>query len=325
MKHEKLNITLLLTLLLGFISSCQEDYQTIVTEGTTGRLSLGISVEAEVSDISTRGTVIAPSLQDLTITITNTTTSEETSLTASQTEVVLEVGRYVIEAVYGENVCSTSPYYYGKKEFVIEQGKTTNVNLTSALVSAVIHPSVADDLLLQYESYQLTLSVGTADYGIINKTDFFVQAGANYVLTLSGINMLGESKTNSWNLNSLVSKTRYTINCNPDLPSFTLPEQVVGNAWSKFIYITPMTASNMTSGTAATDKVLSNIVYEASADGTNWSTAVLENGSWIIKSLQPSTTYTIRSRFGGIVSSNTQTLTTESAQQLSNEIGRAHV
>ena len=74
MKHEKLNITLLLTLLLGFISSCQEDYQTIVTEGTTGRLSLGISVEAEVSDISTRGTVIAPSLQDLTITITNTTT-----------------------------------------------------------------------------------------------------------------------------------------------------------------------------------------------------------------------------------------------------------
>ena len=316
MKHEKLNITLLLTLLLGFISSCQEDYQTIVTEGTTGRLSLGISVEAEVSDISTRGTVIAPSLQDLTITITNTTTSEETSLTASQTEVVLEVGRYVIEAVYGENVCSISPYYYGKKEFVIEQGKTTNVNLTSALVSAVIHPSASDDLLSYYKSYQFTVLYGETSYTIVNEADFFVPANTNYILTFSGVNKFDENKSNSWNLNSLIRKTRYTINCNLDLPSFTLPEQVVGNAWSKFIYITPMTADNMTSGLTATDRVISNVVYEASADGSNWYTSIVENGRITIKGLQPSTTYTIRSKFMDILSSNTQILTTENAQQI---------
>ena len=39
---------------------------------------------------------------------------------------------------------------------------------------------------------------------------------------------------------------------------------------------------------------------------------------YVIKGLEPSTTYTIRSRFGGVLSSNTQTVTTESAQQVEN-------
>ena len=318
MKYEKINLILLFILLMGFTCSCHEEYQSVATDNATGWLSLGVSIKAEVSDISTRGTVTAPSLQDFTITITNTVTSEVTSLTASQTEVVLEVGSYTIEAAYGENVCSTSPYYHGEEDFVIEQGKTTTVNLTSALASAVIHPSVAEDLLSHFSFYQLTVAVGTANYTVDNNTDFFVPANTDYVLTLAGINVLGESKTNSWNLNSVVSKTRYTINCNPDLPSFTLPEQAAGNAWSKFIYITPMTASNIASGIAETDKFLTNIVYEASADRVNWIPAVFENGKWIIKDLQPSNTYTIRSRFGGVVSSNTKDLITESAQQLSN-------
>lgn len=86
------------------------------------------------------------------------------------------------------------------------------------------------------------------------------------------------------------------------------------------MYITPMTAENMTAKEEMTDKVLANIVYEASADGgTTWTPSEkTADERYVIKGLEPSTTYTIRSRFGGVLSSNTQTVTTESAQQVEN-------
>ena len=111
---------------------------------------------------------------------------------------------------------------------------------------------------------------------------------------------------------------RYTLNCNPDLPSFTLPEQMEGDVWSTFIYITPMTAANMSSKPEMTEKVLANIVYEASADGINWIQAINDNGKTVIKGLVANNQYTIRSRFGSIICTNSQQVTMESAEQLEN-------
>ncbi len=111
---------------------------------------------------------------------------------------------------------------------------------------------------------------------------------------------------------------RYTLNCNPDLPSFTLPEQMEGDVWSTFIYITPMTAANMSSKPEMTEKVLANIVYEASADGINWIQAINDNGKTVIKGLVANNQYTIRSRFGNIICTNSQQVTMESAEQLEN-------
>lgn len=318
MKRAKFNIILLFTLLLGIMCSCQEDTETISADNKTGRLVLGLSVETDIGDVLTRGTVVAPALEELTILIINKETSERTVLTNNQMEAILDIGSYTLEATYGENVCGQTPFYYGKAEFVIATKQTTNVGVLVSLASAVIHPIVSNDLLLHYTSHQITLSNGTDEYIIDNDVDYFVPANVSYILKLSGTNALGENNENSWTLNSLLSKTRYTINCNADLPSFTLPEQIEGNAWSKFIYITPMSVADMTSHVDMADKVVDNAIYEASADGVTWYPSVFENGLWIIKNLEPSTTYTLRSRFGEVISSNTQTLTTESAQQLSN-------
>lgn len=50
-----------------------------------------------------------------------------------------------------------------------------------------------------------------------------------------------------------------------------------------------MTAANMSSKPEMTEKVLANIVYEASADGINWIQAINDNGKTVIKGSLPTT------------------------------------
>ena len=173
-------------------------------------------------------------------------------------------------------------------------------------------------MLEHYDTYKIEISDGTSIREIPNNADFFVPAGKDYTLTLSGTNTLNEAKSNSWELKDVLVANRYTLNCNPDLPSFTLPEQMEGDVWSTFIYITPMTAANMSSKPEMTEKVLANIVYEASADGINWIQAINDNGKTVIKGLVANNQYTIRSRFGSIICTNSQQVTMESAEQLEN-------
>lgn len=74
----------------------------------------------------------------------------------------------------------------------------------------------------------------------------------------------------------------------------------------------------MSSKPEMTEKVLANIVYEASADGINWIQAINDNGKTVIKGLVANNQYTIRSRFGNIICTNSQQVTMESAEQLEN-------
>lgn len=120
-------------------------------------------------------------------------------------------------------------------------------SISVKLSCAIVHPAIADKLLEQYKSYKIEISDGTSTQEITNNADYFVPSGKDYILTLSGTNAINEEKSNSWNLKEVVIANRYTLNCNPNLPSFTLPEQVEGNVWSKRIYINPMTKENMLS------------------------------------------------------------------------------
>lgn len=308
------------------LSSCSEDAFRSYGEGK-GRLLLGgVKIEMEAqTEVVTRGSYNAPALSDLTYKVTNTQTGEVVYDQPGPLEyLILDEGSYYLEAVYGAEEIGTTPYLYGKKEFVIVRAQETALGeFPVRLNSAIVHPAMADDLLKHYEAdYTLKLSDGTTTVDIANNADLYVPAGKDYTLTFSGMNKLGEMKTNVWSLNNVAASTRYTVNCNPDLPSFKLPDNVVveGDVWSKYIYITnQMTAADMISKPEMADKVLANIVYEASSDDVNWIPAVEENGRLVIKGLTPSTNYRIRSRFGEVVSvSTTEPLMTESAQQLEN-------
>lgn len=313
---------LILCLLCGIVG-CQEDILQSPAKGK-GRLVLKdveISVEASAEAITrTTSTYEAPTRDQLTYKVTNTQTGVVVYEQSGElTSLVLDEGFYKLEARYGEETMGTTPYLYtSTEEFQIIMATEIEKSISVKLSCAIVHPAIADKLLEQYKSYKIEISDGTSTQEITNNADYFVPSGKDYILTLSGTNAINEEKSNSWNLKEVVVANRYTLNCNPNLPSFTLPEQVEGNVWSKFIYIIPMTAGDMISKPEMAEKVLANIVYEASSDGINWIPATNENGVIVIKGLEPSKEYIIRSRFGAIISSNTQTVTTESAQQLEN-------
>ena len=301
-----------------------------------GRLLLtGIEVESAVGDVQTKASLaegVIPTVSDFTITIVSAATGETVKILPPGVEAgcFLPVGEYRVKAAYGEEVgMAAVPYFYGESDKVtIVEGEVKSVSLTAFLASAVIRPQMADQLVEQYNFYTLTVSETggsgvTPSQTLTNGEDFFVSGGKGktYNLILAGQNKLGETVTHTWSYSDLVRRTRYIVQCDPDLPAFTLPAQSDGDVWSKFIYITPMTVDNMTAHKAdMADKVIANVVYEASADnGETWIPSdKTSDGRYVIKGLEPSKNYTIRSRFGGVLSSNTQTVTTESAQGIAN-------
>ena len=304
-------------------SSCTKEELGNTMSQQTGKLVLNdLEVSASVSDQLSRATLDTnlPSGNEFVITVKSKASSFEQTLEEGVFECILPVGTYTVEAVYGEDVVSLdTPYFYGETSVEIKEGATASVSITATLQSAIIRPVMDEELLAQYKNYSLSVSdANNTMTTIANNTDLFVPAGKDYTLWLMGENQLGNQANTSWNLNQLSAKTRYIVSCNADLPSFTFPEQAETNAWSKFMYITPMTAENMSSHPEMAEQVMANIVYEATADGSTWLPATYDaaKGKWVIKDLQPSTTYTVRSRFGGVVSTNTQTLTMENAQDL---------
>lgn len=301
----------------------------------TGRLILaGIDVESVVGDIQTKASLepdAIPEAGDLTLTIVKADNPEEVvkTLPAGASDCFLPAGSYKVRATYGDEVAmSATPYFFGESEAVtITTGANQSVKLTASLACAVLRPVIAPELEAQYESYSLKVTESAAGKDtrvatLENGKDFFVRGGEGhtYTLLLEGTNKLGESASHTWKYENLVVRTRYTINCNPDLPAFTLPTQPEGNVWSKFIYITPMTADNMTAHPEMAEKVINQVVYEATADnGATWiPSEKTPDGRYVIKGLTPSTPYTLRSRFCGVTSSDIQTVTTESAQQVEN-------
>lgn len=322
MKYIKVFYTGLIGLLLA---ACTNELQVSDYGQGEGRLVLsGIQVETVVGDVITRASLdaeILPEASDFTIEIIDSEGALVKTLEPGTLQCILSAGTYTLKATYGDAaVMSATPAFYGESNVTITEGEITTTSITASLKQAVIHPRISEELIVHLEEYSLTIRQpeGLA-VEMSNDKDFFVPAGETYTLTLSGINQLGESFLHNWQYESLALRTRYTVECNPDLPSFTMPEQSEGNVWSKFIYITPMTVDNMTSHLEMADKVLGNIVYEASSDGTTWiPSEKTEDGKIVIKGLEASTTYTLRSRFGSVYSDNTFEVTTESAQQVEN-------
>jgi len=314
--------------LVGLLmTACTDELPTQNYGEGEGRLVLSeVEVEAVVGDVITRASLetdILPKVSDFTIEIINSEGSLVKTLAPGTLQCTLSAGTYTLKATYGDaETMSTTPAFYGEKEVTIIANQDTETEIETSLAQAVIRPSIDTVLEAQFTEYKLEFSNSENQTAQLeNNKDFFIPCNGIYTLTLSGTNQLGEPFTHTWNYEQeLAVRTRYIVVCNPDLPSFILPEQKETNAWATFIYITPMTAENMTSHQEdMTDKVLANIVYEASSDGTTWITSeATEDGKIVIKGLTPATPYTIRSRFGAVYSENTSQLTTESTTEVPN-------
>lgn len=311
----------LLLACLVMAGCAEEELVPSYGEGVGTLVISGLEVETAVGDIQTRASVEEsdiPEASEFTIMILG---SDGYQNSVSTGTIDLPAGSYTITASCGKNEMSEQPYFLDTKEITIEAGKTRTVTLYPSLQTAILRPHLDETLVNQYEDYKLEIKNGSGDTeGLTNNKDFYLPIGTAYSLTLSGTNKLGTQVFHSWEYSAdqFVKATRYIVNCNPDLPSFTLPAQAETNAWSKFIYVTPMTAENFSKipdGMTA-DEILADVVYEASADGQTWIPAITDGEKIVIKDLQASTSYTVRARYGGVNSGNTETLVTESAQQI---------
>jgi len=321
-KSKSMRKIIYILLSLCFLVACNEEDTLLLQKEGMGTLVLqGLKIESAVNDLQSRATLEnVPTAGQFIVSVEDQATGVEYELGTGETQYALAAGTYKVKAQYGENIVSTDkPYYYGEADAVIEAGVQTTVTLTASLSSAIIRPVMDEQLLAQFKSYEIKVKTAEGtEYDVDNSEDLYVPSNKSYTLDFSGINQFDEEKSNTWTLSDLQARTRYLINCNADLPSFNFPMQVETNAWSKFIYITPMNENDITAHQDMADKILSNIVYEASADNNTWIPAEKKGDDWVITGLEPSTTYTLRSRFGGVISNNTQELVTESAQQVEN-------
>lgn len=318
------------SLYIGLLSllfvGCTDEIENSSYGQGEGRLVLsGIKLEAVVGEVTTKAALeedILPEITDFTIEIVDSEGSPIDTLEHGTLQTTLSAGIYTLKAIYGNaEVMSETPAFYGEKEVTIIANQNTETEIEASLAQAVIRPSIDADLEAQFKEYKLELSNSENQVAQLeNNKDIFIPCNGTYTLTLSGTNQLGEPFTHTWNYEQeFAVRTRYIAICNPDLPSFTLPIQDITNAWGTFIYITPMTAESMTSHQEMADKVLANVVYEASSDGTTWiPSETTEDGKIIIKGLTPATPYTIRSRFGAVYSENKSQLTTENAEEVPN-------
>lgn len=316
---------------LSFTACQEEELFADYGEGTGTLMLSGIEVVSEVGDIQTRASMNdadIPSADEFTIELLDANTQEFVQKLELNTRYNLEVGSYLVRAYYGDKeAMSKTPYFFAEKSLTVADGKAETLPLRPTLACAIIQPRVAEDLEAQYNNYTLTIletsnSKEPVSEVLVNGEDFYVAGGADrtYSLTLAGQNKLGEEVSHTWTYSDLAACTRYIVNCNPDLPSFSLPEQAETNAWSKFIYVTPVTEANFSyipEGMTA-DEILANLVYEASTDGQTWNPAITDDDKIVFTGLTPSTEYTIRARFGGVNSDNTAIQTTENAQELTN-------
>ncbi len=316
------------SLYIGLLSllfvGCTDEIENSSYGQGEGRLVLsGIKLEAVVGEVTTKAALeedILPEITDFTIEIVDSEGSPVKTLEPGTLQCSLSTGSYKLKAIYGDaEAPSTTPAFYGETDFTIIEGGVSTPTITASLIQAVLHPIVTEELVAQFKDYKLTIKQTDGEaVDMVNDKDFFIPSDGTYTLTLSGTNQLGESFSHDWQYGNLAVRTRYTVECNPDLPSFTMPEQPEENVWSKFIYITPMTADNMTSHSEMAQKVIDNVVYEASADGITWNSSEIKDGKIVITGLEASTKYTLRSRFGAVYSVNIVEVTTESAQQIEN-------
>lgn len=321
-KSKSMRKIIYILLSLCFLVACNEEDTLLLQKEGMGTLVLqGLEIESAVNDLQSRATLEnVPTAGQFIVSVEDQATGVEYELGTGETQYALAAGAYKVKAQYGENIVSTDkPYYYGEADAVIEAGVQTTVTLTASLSSAIIRPVMDEQLLTQFKSYEIKVKTAEGtEYDVDNSEDLYVPSNKSYTLDFSGINQFDEEKSNTWTLSDLQARTRYLINCNADLPSFNLPMQAETNAWSKFIYITPMTEANIMAHQEMADQILSNIVYEASADNNTWISAEKKGDDWVIVGLEPSTTYTLRARFGGVISSNVESLTTENATPIPN-------
>lgn len=142
-------------------------------------------------------------------------------------DIELMAGSYSVIAYSGDNNdLQDKPYFYGSLTAQINPGQPTETEVNAVLANAMFTPSVSESLQNHYSEWSLSLKVGETSMKLADneKTDgyLFAKAGTSVSAVFEGVNALENETSHKWEVvSSVVARTKYVIQCDPDLSVFS--------------------------------------------------------------------------------------------------------
>lgn len=142
-------------------------------------------------------------------------------------DIELMAGAYSVIAYSGDNnELQDKPYFYGSSTAQINPGQPTKTEVNAVLANAMFTPSVSESLQNHYSEWTLSLKVGETSMKLADneKTDgyLFAKAGTSVSAVFEGVNALENETSHEWDVvSSVVARTKYVIQCDPDLSVFS--------------------------------------------------------------------------------------------------------
>lgn len=136
-------------------------------------------------------------------------------------------GLYTVKAEYGDNgILQTTPYFAGSATVQIFPGKQVEAEIGVALANAMLSPAVSESLQNHYTTWKLTVEAGDASMTLAEQGNtggcLFVQAGQSVKALFEGTNQVGKETSHEWSvISSSVARTKYVLQCDPDVPVFS--------------------------------------------------------------------------------------------------------
>ena len=180
---------LVLALVIGACTSCDNDFTQVEAPKTTGVLRLQMSSNQHYIDIETRASVPLTSWDGYTITLKQG--NESVAATFDNGVAILEAGTYSLSATNSASVDNgySGPLYSGSKSVTIEAGKQTDVILDlgkpkNAKVTLAL--SESEEFLAKYDLSSMTLTDGNGTSSLTpsNTTAYFPTTASNLTYTL---------------------------------------------------------------------------------------------------------------------------------------------
>lgn len=142
-------------------------------------------------------------------------------------DIELMAGSYTVKAEYGDNgILQTTPYFAGSATVQIFPGKQAEAEIGVALANAMLSPAVSESLQNHYTTWKLTVQAGDASMTLAEQGNtagcLFVQAGQSVKALFEGTNQVGKETSHEWSvISSSVARTKYVLQCDPDVPVFS--------------------------------------------------------------------------------------------------------
>ena len=142
-------------------------------------------------------------------------------------DIELMAGAYSVIAYSGDNnELQDKPYFYGSSTAQINPGQPTETEVNAILANSMFTPSVSESLQNHYSEWSLSLKVGETSLKLADneKTDgyLFAKAGTSVSAVFEGVNALENETSHEWDVvSSVVARTKYVIQCDPDLSVFS--------------------------------------------------------------------------------------------------------